>query len=561
MKSQENLTNKIKYLYPIIISGLIVFFFTMDASAKNILFIVDGSNSMWAKIEKKTKIDITKKVLGDRIRNLPDTGVKAGLMVYGHRRQKDCNDIEQMVELKPLDKAKMIAKINSIKPRGKTPMAASIELAVKNLANRKDRTTIILMTDGKETCSTDPRGVIEKLKKQAKNKFILNVVGFDIVDENDARQLKSLAEAGGGRYYTAATIVGLDEAFKEVTLAKSDSSPEIDLRIQENIQIILDTSSPMKRTFDKISQTTGLDTAKKALKNVLKSQVADRDNLAFRQFGGSCDRKDGKNSHLVVKFGQNNGSEIARSLDFLRTEGETTLVDAVLHAANDFNDPKRFKGVSKRVVIIASDIDPCFREKANATIRIRLEKQKIKPVFRFIGFRIPIDKAEAFKNITKATGGSYTFANTQKDLEDALYNFLEVEPVLNDLETIIKVQNRVIEEFGYVHDAIKAKKYADARNRIKQAHQISRGTIPPFKDLGRRRAEEVYKKAFENARAIRTNLNDTLEVIQTLVHQAETNNIEGYNKSADVYNKLMQEYNRTAQADNKLRQQLRKQFK
>ena len=558
MKCQKNPTNKAKYLLPVLISGLIIFFFTTNVSAKNILFIVDGSNSMWTKIEKKTKIEITKKVLGDRIRNLSEAGVNAGLMVYGHRRQKDCNDIEQMVELKPLDKSKMIAKINSIKPRGKTPMAASIELAVKNLMNRNDRTTIILMTDGKETCSNDPCGAVRKLKAQAGDKFTLNVVGFDIVDEKDALQLKCLAEAGGGRYYTAATIVGLDEAFKEVTLAKTDGSLEIDLRVQENIQIILDTSSPMKRPFDNTTEKTRLATAKNALKNVLKKQVADRDNLAFRQFGGSCK---GKNTDLVVGFGQNNGSRIATSLGNLKTGGDTTLVDAVLFAAEDFNDPKRFSGVSKRVVIIAGSIDPCFRQKADETIKMRLEQKKIKPVFRFIGFRIPYDQGEAFKNIAKATGGGYTFANTQEELEKALHNYLEVEPVLNDLETIIKVQNNVIAELGHVQDALRAKKYADARNRIKQAYKISKGTIPPFKDLGRRRAEKVYKQAFENARIIRTNLNDTLEVIQTLVHQAETKDIEGYNKSADKYNKLMQEYNRTAQEDNKLRQQLRKQFK
>jgi Mg-chelatase subunit ChlD len=554
MKSQENLTNKTKYLLPILILGSIIFFFTRDASAKNILFIVDGSNSMWAEIEKKKKIEITKKVLGDRIRNLPDAGVNAGLMVYGHRRQGDCNDIEQMVELKPLDKPKMIAKINSIKPRGKTPMAASIELAVKNLENREDKTTIILMTDGKETCSNDPCGVIEKLKEQAGDKFILNVVGFDIVDEKDALQLKCLAEAGGGRYYTAATIVGLDEAFKEVTFAKSDKSPEIDLRIQENIEVILDTSSPMQRPFDNTSEKTRLDTAKKALKNVLKSQVADRDNLAFRQFGGSCD---GENTHLVVEFGQNNSSRIVTSLGNLRTGGNTTLVDAVLYAAEDFNDPKRFKGVSKRVIIIAGSIDPCFRRKADETIRMRLEKKKIKPVFRFIGFRIPYDQGEEFKNIAKATQGGYAFANTQEQLEKALYRFLEVEPVLNDLETIIKVQNNVIQELRHVENAISAKNYATAKDRIMQAHQILKGTIPPFKDLGRRRAEEVFKQAFENARTIRTNLNDSLEIIKTLVHQAETNDIESYNKSVVEYNQKMKEYNRTAKEDNILRRRLR----
>ena len=168
-----------------------------------------------------------------------------------------------------------------------------------------------------------------------------------------------------------------------------------------------------------------------------------------------------------------------------------------------------------------------------------------------------MDQAEAFKNIAKATQGGYAFANTQEQLEKALYRYLEVEPVINDLETIIKVQNNVIQELRHAENAISAKNYATAKDRIMQAHQISKGTIPPFKDLGRRRAEEVFKQAFENARKIRTNLNDTLEIIKTLVHQAETNDIESYNKSVVEYNQKRKEYNRTAKEDNILRRRLR----
>ena len=50
----------------------------------NMLFILDGSNSMWGQVEGKAKIKTAQDVLADLIADLPkDTKVE--LMVYGHR--------------------------------------------------------------------------------------------------------------------------------------------------------------------------------------------------------------------------------------------------------------------------------------------------------------------------------------------------------------------------------------------------------------------------------------------------------------------------------------------
>jgi len=83
---------------------------TRETATKNILFIVDGSNSMWGQIEGQTKIEIVQRILGERIANL-SASVNAGLIVYGHREEKDCKDIETLVEIQPLDRAALIAKI------------------------------------------------------------------------------------------------------------------------------------------------------------------------------------------------------------------------------------------------------------------------------------------------------------------------------------------------------------------------------------------------------------------------------------------------------------------
>ena len=57
------------------------------------VFILDGSGSMWGRIDGQPKIVIAKEVLSGLIPDLgPDTDL--GLVSYGHRRKSDCNDVE-----------------------------------------------------------------------------------------------------------------------------------------------------------------------------------------------------------------------------------------------------------------------------------------------------------------------------------------------------------------------------------------------------------------------------------------------------------------------------------
>jgi Ca-activated chloride channel family protein len=51
----------------------------------NILFILDGSNSMWGQIDGTAKIETAKSVLNDSLSDLGE-GVVPGLMIYGHRQ-------------------------------------------------------------------------------------------------------------------------------------------------------------------------------------------------------------------------------------------------------------------------------------------------------------------------------------------------------------------------------------------------------------------------------------------------------------------------------------------
>ena len=188
------------------------------AASGNIIFILDASGSMWGQVEGTAKISIAKEVLTGLVRDLPDDAV-VGLVVYGHRRKGDCNDVEELVPLGPLAKEKMIARIQALSPKGKTPISRSVRLTAGRIKHLEDETTIILVSDGKETCDPDPCGLVKELKG-AGIKFVMHVIGFDVTEE-EREQLECMAKVGGGQYYTADNAGELLAAAREVVEASA----------------------------------------------------------------------------------------------------------------------------------------------------------------------------------------------------------------------------------------------------------------------------------------------------------------------------------------------------
>jgi Tol biopolymer transport system component len=201
----------------IMIIGVLAFVFIVSAqqvaAEQNIHLILDASGSMWGQIDGKPKIDIAKEVLTELINDLPE-GVNMGLQVYGHRREGDCDDIEVLVPVGTGDKTTLLKQIQSIQPKGKTPITKSLRVAGEQLKSVKGETAIVLVSDGKETCEGDPCAVVKELREHG-IQVKVHVIGFDVTEE-EKQQLSCIAEAGGGKYFTAKNAPQLKEALTEV---------------------------------------------------------------------------------------------------------------------------------------------------------------------------------------------------------------------------------------------------------------------------------------------------------------------------------------------------------
>ena len=184
-----------------------------------IIFIYDASGSMWGQIQGKTKMEIAAGVLTASVESLPDNQ-KIGFVAYGHRTKDDCKDVEFLVDIENGTKSDVNRSVKGLKPLGKTPLAYSALLVIDKLRKTKLKGTIILVTDGIESCGGNICDVVKAAKKEGID-FKLHIIGFGI-KVTDSQQLKCAAEAGNGNYYDAADAGGLGDVLNDATTKTVD---------------------------------------------------------------------------------------------------------------------------------------------------------------------------------------------------------------------------------------------------------------------------------------------------------------------------------------------------
>lgn len=189
--------------------------------AENIMLVLDASGSMWGQIEGKPKISIAREAVGELLgRFRPEDQI--GLIAYGHRRRGDCGDIEPLLPVGPLDAAAFRAKVDGLNPKGMTPLSAAVKQGAEALKSSEQKATVILLSDGEETCDLDPCAVGAELEKNGID-FTAHVIGFDIADPRHKEQLACLARATGGRYFDARNAGELREALGEAQQASTEA--------------------------------------------------------------------------------------------------------------------------------------------------------------------------------------------------------------------------------------------------------------------------------------------------------------------------------------------------
>lgn len=181
-----------------------------EGAPARILLMLDASGSMAARSGGERMLTIAQDALVDFSRRLPEQA-RVGFRVYGHAgdnsasgKAESCVGTELLYPFAAFDEAGFEQAVRSFEPVGWTPIAASLEAAAIDFAGAGSdgsRNIIYMVSDGIETCGGDPVAAARRL--QAPDvRVVVNVIGFG-VDDDDARQLRAIADAGGGEYLSA----------------------------------------------------------------------------------------------------------------------------------------------------------------------------------------------------------------------------------------------------------------------------------------------------------------------------------------------------------------------
>lgn len=101
---------------------------------------------------------------------------RLGLVSYGHDGPTDCFSVQLHFTPRFDAGPDIMAAINAIEPDGSTPLTAAVEVAVDALGESGG--TIVLVTDGAETCNGDPCGLARSLADRGKHR--VHVIGFRV---------------------------------------------------------------------------------------------------------------------------------------------------------------------------------------------------------------------------------------------------------------------------------------------------------------------------------------------------------------------------------------------
>lgn len=173
----------------------------------NVQIILDASGSMAEMADGKSRMEAAKEAIMAFAESLPKEA-NVALRVYGHKgsgkasdKALSCGSSELVYGMEPYDASKMQAALSKFQPAGYTPIAYSLEEAMKDfsiLPGENNTNIVYLVSDGIETCDGDP---VEAARELASSDItpIVNVIGF-ATDEQGQQQLQAVAQAAGGRF-------------------------------------------------------------------------------------------------------------------------------------------------------------------------------------------------------------------------------------------------------------------------------------------------------------------------------------------------------------------------
>lgn len=188
----------------------------------NVVILLDSSGSMANWENNKTRMELAKESIQQFVESLPKQA-NVSLRVYGHvgtgsdeDKAVSCSKVDEVYPLGTYEYSKFSEALNQFEPAGWTPTGLAIkqvEEDLKEFSGEENTNIIYIVSDGVETCGTDPVGAIKSLA-QSNIQPVINIIGYH-VDNEGLAQLKEMAEVSNGNYVNAENQEQLNGEFQQ----------------------------------------------------------------------------------------------------------------------------------------------------------------------------------------------------------------------------------------------------------------------------------------------------------------------------------------------------------
>lgn len=190
---------------------------------RTVLFLIDGSGSMWARFEtpseKRAKIDVVRDLVKPLV---PANGAaRAGIVSFGHHRRGDCKDVE-VIAAPGSDHDTMTGIIDKLNPTGKGPLAEGLRQSFAAIGASRPA-AIVAIGDGPDNCRQDACEAAAELAKASPG-VPVHMIAIG-VDPGDQPRMSCVAKETGGKFFDVRDPVGLAVAISEAGALAFGSAP------------------------------------------------------------------------------------------------------------------------------------------------------------------------------------------------------------------------------------------------------------------------------------------------------------------------------------------------
>ncbi|MEM9059178.1 MAG: vWA domain-containing protein [Pseudomonadota bacterium] len=201
---------------------------TNETCESDALLVFDGSGSMsengFNQLDEP-RILLARRAIAEAMPQIA-THRKVGLLTYGPGPGDACENID--LKFPPISNAapRVIAEIELLEPSGDTALTQAVRDAAEVLDFQNESATVVLLTDGKETCGGAPCELGATLAEDGHD-ITVHVIGFKVRGDffswagqgrdeyiNGKTVARCLADQTGGLYVSTETVSELADALK-----------------------------------------------------------------------------------------------------------------------------------------------------------------------------------------------------------------------------------------------------------------------------------------------------------------------------------------------------------